>query len=569
MTAASDLPAANGGAAGAKSAWDIARIDLPHRERLEILAVVLLGMFLSALDNTIVGTALPTIVTELSGNDVYIWPFTAYLLTATISGPIWGKTSDIFGRRPIFLLGVSIFLIGSALCGLSQEMWQFILFRGLQGLGAGALFPVSLAIIGDIFPPSERGKYQGFFGAMFGVAFLIGPAIGGLITDNISWHWIFFVNIPLGLIVLFVIWRTLPGLHDESNKPSIDYLGAALLVATLVPILIGFTNKQFGEWTDLDVGGLILIGLAVIPVFLFVEWRAKDPLVPLHMFRIPAFRASVVAFFLAAVGFFAAVVFLPRWFQVVLGSSATQSGYQILPLVGGLIVAAITSGQIVARTGIYKPIIVGALLLMGGGLFLMSNIRPDTPLPILWVEMFLTGLGVGPAFAIFTLVVQSSVPMRELGAGTSSLTLFQQVGGTVGLAITGSIFGSILIDEIPGQMVAAGVPQEFVNQFPINQGALNQLTGVGDLGAAILAQVPPQFQDQVAPLIPAIVEGIHTAFSIATGATFVLGIVTAVVAAVVVLIGMPGGKMRELAEERAAKYGESAEPGEAVPSISM
>jgi EmrB/QacA subfamily drug resistance transporter len=565
MTAASDLPAAN----GAKSAWDIARIDLPHRERLEILAVVLLGMFLSALDNTIVGTALPTIVTELNGNDVYIWPFTAYLLTATISGPIWGKTSDIFGRRPIFLLGVSIFLIGSALCGLSQEMWQFILFRGLQGLGAGALFPVSLAIIGDIFPPSERGKYQGFFGAMFGVAFLIGPAIGGLITDNISWHWIFFVNIPLGLVVLFVIWRTLPGLHDESNKPSIDYLGAALLVATLVPILIGFTNKQFGEWTDLDVGGLILLGLAVIPVFLFVEWRAKDPLVPLHMFRIPAFRASVMAFFFAAVGFFAAVVFLPRWFQVVLGSSATQSGYQILPLVGGLIVAAIASGQIVARTGIYKPIIVGALLLLAGGLFLMTNIRPDTPLPILWVEMFLTGLGVGPAFAIFTLVVQSSVPMRELGAGTSSLTLFQQVGGTVGLAITGSIFGTILIDEIPNQLVTAGVPQQFVDQFPINQGALNQLTGVGDLGAAILAQVPPQFQDQVAPLIPAIVDGIHTAFSIATGGTFVVGVVTAVVAAVVVLIGMPGGKMRELAEARAAKYGESAEPGEAVPSISM
>jgi EmrB/QacA subfamily drug resistance transporter len=567
MAAASDLSAS---AAPEKSAWDIARIDLPHRERLEILAVVLLGMFLSALDNTIVGTALPTIVTELNGNDVYIWPFTAYLLTATVSGPIWGKTSDIFGRRPIFLLGVSIFLIGSALCGLSQEMWQFILFRGLQGLGAGALFPVSLAIIGDIFPPSERGKYQGFFGAMFGVAFLIGPAIGGLITDNISWHWIFFVNIPLGLIVLFVIWRTLPGLHDESNKPSIDYLGAALLVAALVPILIGFTNKQFGEWTDLDVGGLIVLGLAIIPLFLFVESRAKDPIVPLHLFRIPAFRASVVAFFLAAVGFFAAVVFLPRWFQVVLGSSATQSGYQILPLVGGLIVAAIASGQIVARTGIYKPIIVGALLLLAGGLFLMTNIRPDTPLPILWVEMFLTGLGIGPAFAIFTLVVQSSVPMRELGAGTSALTLFQQVGGTVGLAITGSIFGTILIDEIPNQLVTAGVPQEFVSQFPINQDALNQLTGVGDLGAAILAQVPPQFQAQVEPLIPAIVDGIHAAFSIATGATFVMGVVTALAAAVIILIGLPGGRMRELAEERAERFGEgAAASSESVPSISL
>jgi EmrB/QacA subfamily drug resistance transporter len=565
MTAASDatpLPTE-------KSAWDRARIELPHRERLEILAVVLLGMFLSALDNTIVGTALPTIVTELEGNDVYIWPFTAYLLAATISGPIWGKTSDIFGRRPIFLLGVSIFLIGSFLCGISQEMWQFIAFRGLQGLGAGALFPVALSIIGDIFPPSERGKYQGFFGAMFGVAFLIGPAIGGLITDNISWHWIFFVNIPLGLIVLFVIWRTLPGLHDENDKPSVDYLGAALLVAVLVPVLIGFTNKQFGEWTDPDVGGLILVGLAFLAVFLFVESRARDPIVPLHMFRIPAFRVSVAAMFLAAVGFFAAVVFLPRWFQVVDGSSATQSGYQILPLVGGLIVAAISSGQIVARTGLYKPIIVGAMLLLAGGLFLLTNIRPDTPLPILWLEMFLTGLGIGPAFAIFTLVVQSSVPMAQLGAGTSSLTLFQQVGGTVGLAITGTVFTSTLIEEIPDQLVAAGVPQEFVSQFPITGDALNQLTGVGDLGAAILAQVPPAFQAQVEPLIPAIVEGIHVAFSIATGATFVIGIVTALAAALVVLVQLPGGRMQELAERRAREHGEHLEPGEAVPSISM
>jgi EmrB/QacA subfamily drug resistance transporter len=548
----------------ARAAWDKAPIELPQRERMEILLVVLLAIFLQAIDQTIVGTAMPTIITDLNGNDIYIWPITAYLLTATVSGPIYGKLSDLFGRRPIFLFGVSVFLIGSVLCGLSQEMWQLILFRGLQGLGAGALFPVSLAIIGDIFAPSERGKYQGFFGAIFGIAFLLGPAIGGLITDNFGWHWIFFVNVPLGLIVLFVIWRTLPSHRLENATSNIDYRGAFLLVTALVPILIGLTQKQFGEWTDPDVGGLIILGFVMTGVFLFAESRAKEPILPLHLFRIRHFTASVSAIFLAAMGFFAAVIFMPRWFQVVEGSSATQSGYQILPLVGGLIVAAIASGQIVARTGIYKPIIFGAMLVMAFGLFMMTHLEPDTPIGILALWMFVTGLGIGPAFAIFTLVVQNNVPVKELGTGTSSVTLFQQLGGSVGLAVTGSVFGSVLLEEVPKQLEAAGVPPEFTGAFA-GSDALNNLGGVGDLGAAILAQVPPEFQAVVEPLIPGIVSAIHTAFSIATAATFTVGIFTALAAAAIILFVMPGGRMGHRAEAA-----EGAEPGgEPVPSISM
>jgi EmrB/QacA subfamily drug resistance transporter len=523
---------------------DVAPIQLPHRQRIEILIAVLLGIFLAALDQTIVGTALPVIVSELQGNDVYIWAFTSYLLTATISGPIYGKLSDIFGRRIIFTIGVGIFLIGSVLCSLSQEMWQFIVFRGIQGLGAGALFPVALAVIGDIFAPSERGRYQGFFGAVFGVSTLVGPALGGLITDNFGWHWIFLVNVPIGLVVLVVIWRTLPTRIASDVDRHIDYLGASVLAFALVPLLIGFTNKQFGEWTDPDVGGLILLGLVLIPVFVLVEWRAKEPILPLTLFRIRDFTASVLAFFLAAMGFFAAVVFLPRWFQVVNGNSATESGYQILPLLLGLIVSAIATGQIVSATKRYKALTVGALLVTAVGLYLLTNIRPDTPEPMLWLWMLITGLGIGPTFAVFTLVVQNAAPVRFLGTATSSLTLFQQVGGTIGLAIAGTIFGSVVLEEVPQRMVDAGVPEQFAGQFTSGEASfLNNISSVGDLGAAILSQVPEQFRSAVEPLIPGMVDAIHMSISIATGATFVLGIVTALLAALIVLIVMPAGRI--------------------------
>jgi EmrB/QacA subfamily drug resistance transporter len=540
---------------------DRAPIELPHRTRMEILVAVLLGIFLAALDQTIVGTALPRIVTDLQGNDVYTWAFTSYLVTATVSGPIYGKLSDIFGRRPIFLFGVSVFLLGSVLAGLSADMVQFIGFRGLQGLGAGALFPVALAIIGDIFSPSERGKYQGFFGAVFGISSLVGPALGGLITDNFGWHWIFYVNVPIGAIVLWVIWRTLPTHHEADADRHIDYLGAAVFVAALVPILIGFTNKASAEWTDVEVGGLIGLGTLLMAVFVWVEARAKEPILPLGLFRIRAFTASVIAIFLAAMGFFAVIVFLPRWYQVVAGASATESGYQILPLLGGLIVSAVVSGQLVARTGRYKALILGALVLLAVGLFLLTNLRADTPRPLIWLWMAVAGLGIGPTFAVFTLVVQNAVPVRELGSATSGVTLFQQVGGTVGLAIVGTVFGSVFLEEVPRQLTANGVPAQVANAFAQGgTGSLNEIGGVGDLGAAILAQVPPAFRDVVEPLIPGIVNGIYQAFSLATGATFVLGIVSAILAALVVLVVLPAGRIGE----REGEPVEAAAAGETV-----
>ena len=390
-------------------------IELPHRVRMRILGMVMIGVFLAALDQTVVGTALPKIITDLGGNDLYTWAFTAYLLTSTISGPLYGKLSDLFGRRPIFLFGIGIFMVGSLLAGLSQEMWQLIGARGIQGLGAGALFPIALAVIGDLFAPSERGKYQGLFGAVFGLSVLIGPAIGGLLTDTIGWPFVFFLNLPIGAIVFAVVWRNLPSYHLGEGRPSIDYAGAALFTAALVPILVGLTNKQSADWTDPSVGGLIALGAVIALVFIFVESRVREPIVPLSLFRNRSFTISVSAFFLAAFGFFATVVFLPRWFQVVNGSSATESGYQILPLLGGLILSATGAGQIVSRTGRYKLLLTGALVTMAVGLFLLSNLRADTPIPLLWLWMFVAGLGVGPTFAVFTLIVQNSVPSSGSG----------------------------------------------------------------------------------------------------------------------------------------------------------
>src|SRR5207249_469537 len=244
---------------------------LDPRVRAQIVAAVMLGLFLAALDQTVVGTALPRIVTDLHGNDIYTWAFTAYLLTATISGPICGKLSDLFGRRPVLLFAVAIFLVGSLLSGLAHEMWQLVGSRALQGLGAGALFPIALAVIGDMFEPAERGKYQGLVGAVFGLSSLIGPAIGGIITDTIGWQWIFFVNLPVGAVVFAVIWRALPRVRPSASAPRIDYLGASVLVAALVPILVGLTNKQSGNWTDPMVGGLILVGLLIAAVLVWIE----------------------------------------------------------------------------------------------------------------------------------------------------------------------------------------------------------------------------------------------------------------------------------------------------------
>jgi EmrB/QacA subfamily drug resistance transporter len=546
-----------------ESAAGAPAINLSPREKLQILGAILLALFLFALDQTVVGTALPRIVTDLRGNDLYTWAVTIYLLTSTISGPIYGKLSDLFGRRPIVIWAVSLFIVSSILAGLSQEMWQFILFRGLQGLGGGAVFPVALAVVADLYTPAERGKYLGFFGAVFGVSSLIGPAIGGIITDQFSWHWIFFVNVPIALISLVVLWRLLPAIRRPEAARNIDYVGAAVFTLAIAPFLVGLTNKRTGEWTDPAVGGLMLVGLGFGLLFVWIESRVPEPIVSLPLFRIRTFTISVAAMFLAAFGFFTAVIFLPQWFQTVGGASATESGYNILPLLAGLIVSAIASGQIVARVGRYKILIFSSLVLLALGLYLLTGLHANTDRPTLWLWMLIAGVGIGPSFAVFTLIVQNSVSPDRIGVATSNLTFFQQIGGTVGLTLASTVLANRIVTELPIQLARAGVPPQALAQLPLRgpggAGGVD-LFGTGDLGARILAAVPAALRPLVEPLIPAIVNGVHEAFSIALASTFWVGIVGALIAAVLVLF-LREVPMREtfLMEGAAAANAERAE----------
>jgi EmrB/QacA subfamily drug resistance transporter len=475
--------------------------------------------------------ALPRIVGDLGGtNELYTWVVTSYLLTATITGVFYGKLGDIYGRRPMLLIGVSIFLVGSFLCGLAWNMESLVLFRGFQGIGAGAIMPVSLAVIGDLFTPRERGRYQGMFGAVFGVAAVLGPFIGGWTTDNLSWNWIFFVNLPLGAVAIYIVWRYLPSMHGERGSRNLDFLGAAVFAAGVIFLLLGLTNKQTGEWTDFNVGGFMLIAAILTPVFLFIESRAREPIVPLRLFRIRNYAVTIMATFLAAVGFFGAIIFLPRWFQFVQEASPTQSGLWLLPLMAGVILSSIVGGILVSRSGRYKRLLVGSLVMMSLGIFLMTGLTATTEMAELSVWMFIAGLGVGPTLSVFTIVIQASVPFQSMGVATGNLTFFRQIGASVGLAIVGTAFADSFAERLQPSLIEAGVPVEMVGSVAqFSGGDLTQVTG--QTLPVTLAKVP-----SLAGIVDEVVAGIYGAFTAAIAGTFWIGFLATLVALVVMTV---------------------------------
>jgi EmrB/QacA subfamily drug resistance transporter len=476
--------------------------ELLHGRKLVFATVgVMLALLLAALDQTIVGTAMPRIVGELQGLDYYAWVTTAYLVTSTVTIPIAGKLGDLFGRKPFLLAGMIGFVAASALCGAAQDMLMLVLFRGIQGLFGGMLFASVFSVIGDLYPPERRGKIQGAFGAVFGLSSVVGPAVGGYITDNLNWRWIFEVNIPVGVLAVTVVVLTLPYVRSKASWRDIDFLGSALLTAGLVPLLIALSITRDHAWTSWQVLGLIGFALVMLAGFIWEERRAKEPIVPLHLFKNPTFAISMLVGFLTAFGMFGTIIFVPLVFQGVLGVSVTNSGLLITPMMLGLIGASIVTGQLMTRIKYYRFIGTIGVGLMIVGMYLLTTVTVSSQQWEVTRDLVVVGLGLGATFPLYLTVLQSAMPRRYLGVASSQIQFWRNVGGTVSTAVMGSILARLLPDKISAQINALHLPPQVAAQFKgiSGGGSPQQLFDPAKL-AATRAALPAQFQpifDQV------------------------------------------------------------------------
>jgi len=491
------------------------------------LAGLMLGIFLSSLDQTIVSTALPSVIASLNGLDRYAWVFTSYMVTSTAGVLVFGKLSDMYGRKWIYIAGVLLFLLGSALSGMSQTMNQLIAFRAFQGIGAGVMMSVSFAIVGDIFPPAKRGKWMGLFSGIFALSSVIGPTVGGYITDNWSWRWVFYVNLPLGAVALAFLVAFMPRVRARGRELPIDYLGVALLLLAVVPMLVGvsLTGLDYG-WRSPQVVALLAFSAVALVAFLLVERRAKDPILPLAFFRDRTYSASAVSVFLTSVGMFGAILFIPLFVQGVIGKTATGSGNVLMPLMLGVVAGAALSGQLISRTGRFRAIGVVGIAVAAYGMYLLSRMQVDTGMGVTIRNMVVLGLGLGTTMPLFTIVVQNAFPQRVLGQVTSSVQFFRGVGGAIGSAVFGSIFvgrfHDALLARLPERAAAA-----------VTSGDLSMLNNPESLSTP---QAQAALQGQLAQLgldpssMQQLFAGVKASIVVAFQEVFVLGLALVAVA---------------------------------------
>jgi EmrB/QacA subfamily drug resistance transporter len=426
--------------------------SLSRRNVVLTFSGVLLAMLLASLDQTIVSTALPTIVADLGGLDQLSWVVTAYLLTATVSTPLWGRVSDLYGRKALFQASIAIFLAGSALSGAAATLGELIGFRALQGLGAGGLMTLAMAIVADIISPRERGRYQGYIQMVFVVASVAGPLLGGLFTDHLSWRWVFYVNLPIGAVALAIVTYAFD-LPVQRGRPRVDYPGAALLAAGVASgLLVTTWGGQQYAWDSAEIIGLGAVGVSSLIGFVLQERRAPEPILPLRLFGDPVFRVVTAVLFLTTLAFFAAIVFLPIFLQIVTGASATTSGLLLLPLLLATTITTAVVGRVISRTGRYKVFPATGLGLMAVGLFLLSRMDASTSRTTVSLFMIVFGLGFGMVSQVLVLAIQNAVDRRDIGIATASANLFRALGGSVGVALFGAIFSSRLHVWLPREV---------------------------------------------------------------------------------------------------------------------
>ncbi|MFD6590986.1 DHA2 family efflux MFS transporter permease subunit [Streptomyces anulatus] len=458
-----------------------------HRSVLVAIGALLLGMLLAALDQTIVSTALPTIVSELGGLDHLSWVVTAYLLAATAATPLWGKLGDQYGRKKLFQTAIVIFLIGSALCGVAQNMPQLIGFRALQGLGGGGLMVLSMAIVGDLVTPRERGKYQGLFGAVFGVTSVLGPLLGGFFTEHLSWRWVFYINLPIGVVALVVIAAVLH-IPVRREKHTIDYLGTFLIasVATAL-VLVASLGGTTWAWSSPQIIGLAVLAVVLLVAFIAVERRAVEPVLPLKLFRMRTFALVAVISFVIGFAMFGAMTYLPTFLQVVHDITPTMSGVHMLPMVFGLLITSTGSGQIVSRTGRWKAFPILGTAITAVGLLLLHQLDENSSTWLMSAYFFVFGAGLGLVMQVLVLVAQNSVSYQDLGVATSGVTFFRSIGSAFGVAIFGTIFANRLTgqltDALAGQSLPTGVDAGRLAADPRAIGQLPADLRPGVLGA--------------------------------------------------------------------------------------